>query len=83
MTINNVLPGFTDTERLASLAKATAQRTGQSPDDVLAGWRAAIPEGRLGQAHEVAAMIAFLTTTAAAYVRGQSIAADGGRLRSI
>ena len=83
VTINNVLPGFTGTERLASLAKTTAQRTGQSADEVLTGWRATIPEGRLGQAHEIAAMIAFLTTPAAAYVRGQSIAADGGRLRSI
>jgi 3-oxoacyl-[acyl-carrier protein] reductase len=82
VTINNVLPGFTATDRLSSLATQTAQRTGQTEDEVLAGWRAAIPEGRLGQAHEIAAVIGFLATPAAAYVRGQSIAADGGRLRS-
>lgn len=82
VTINNVLPGFTATERLSSLATQTAQRTGKTEDEVLAGWRATIPEGRLGEAYEIAAVIAFLSTPAAAYVRGQSIAADGGRLRS-
>lgn len=83
ITINNVLPGFTATERLSSLASQTATRTGSSQDVVLENWRASIPEGRLGAAHEIAALIGFLVSPAASYVRGQSIAADGGRLRSI
>ena len=83
ITINNVLPGFTATERLSSLAAQTAERTGSSQDAVLETWRHTIPEGRLGQAHEIAALIGFLVSPAASYVRGQSIAADGGRLRSI
>jgi 3-oxoacyl-[acyl-carrier protein] reductase len=83
ITINNVLPGFTATDRLQSLAQQTAERTGRTRQDVLTDWVQTIPEGRLGQASEIAAVIAFLATPAAAYVRGQSIAADGGRLRSI
>ena len=47
------------------------------------GWLAQIPEGRLGRPEELAAMAAFLASPAGAYVRGQSIAVDGGRLRGI
>jgi 3-oxoacyl-[acyl-carrier protein] reductase len=82
-TINNVLPGFTATDRLTVLATSTAERTGISQDAVFDNWRAAIPEGRLGEAHEIAALIGFLVSPAASYIRGQSIAADGGRMRSI
>ena len=83
VTINNVLPGFTDTERLTSLAEGRASRSGTTPEDVRATWLGAVPEGRLADPNETAAMIAFLSSTEAAYVRGQSIAVDGGRLRGI
>jgi len=83
VTINNVLPGFTDTERLTSLGEATAERSGKSVDDVRAGWLAQIPEGRLARPEETAQAIAFLASPAAAYVRGHSLPVDGGRLRSI
>ncbi len=83
VTINNVLPGFTDTERLGSLGEATAARLGKSTDDVRAGWLAQIPEGRLAQPEETAEAIAFLASPAGAYIRGHSIPVDGGRLRSI
>ena len=83
VTINNVLPGFTDTDRLGSLAAARAARGGTTSDAVYEAWRAAVPEGRLGRPEEVAAMVAHLASPAGAYVRGQSIAVDGGRLRSI
>lgn len=83
VTINNVLPGFTDTERLASLGSATAQRLGKSEDEVRAGWLAQIPEGRLARPEETAEAVAYLASPAAAYVRGHSLPVDGGRLRSI
>ncbi len=83
VTINNVLPGFTDTERLSSLAQANAQRQGSSPDDVRAAWLASVPEGRLGRPEELGAAVAWLCSPAAAFIRGQSLAVDGGRLASI
>lgn len=83
VTINNVLPGFTDTDRLTELAEGRAAREGVTPDDVRAAWLSQVPEGRLARPEETAATIAFLASPAAAYIRGQSIAVDGGRLRSI
>ena len=83
MTINNVLPGFTDTERLTNLKAAVANRVGSTEDSVLAGWIGRVPEGRLGRPEELAGAIAFLSSPAGAYIRGQSLAVDGGRLNAI
>lgn len=83
VTINNVLPGYTATERLDELIEAAAKRTGRAPQDIEADYVRQIPEGRLAAPEEIAAMIAFLCLPAASYVRGQSIAVDGGRLKSI
>ncbi len=83
VTINNVLPGFTDTERLSSLRDAIAARTGKTADQVVADWLAQVPEARLGQAAEIASVVAFLASPAASFVRGVSVPVDGGRLRSI
>ena len=83
ITINNILPGFTDTERLSNLKTAVAKRTGKSEDEVYEGWIAQVPEGRLAQPEELAAAIAFLASPSAGYIRGVSLPVDGGRLRSI
>ncbi len=83
ITINNVLPGSIDTPRLRSLAAGQADQRGVQTTDVLEEWRQRIPEGRIGEPREIAEVIAFLATPAAGYVRGQSIAVDGGRTRSI
>jgi len=83
LTINNVLPGFTDTERLDSLKSAVAERTGSTVEDVYRGWLSRVPEGRLGRPEELAGAIAFLVSPAGAYIRGQSLAVDGGRLNTI
>ena len=83
VTINNVLPGYTATPRLDQLATSLAQQTGQSEAEVRARWVELIPEQRLGRPEEIAAAIAFLASPAASYIRGQSLACDGGRLRSL
>lgn len=83
VTINSVLPGFTDTERLASLAGGRAERSGQSTEAIREGWRSQVPEGRIGRPEEPAALVAFLASPAAGYIRGTAIAVDGGRMRSI
>ena len=83
ITINNVLPGYTATERLAELARGTAERTGREIDSIEAEWREVVPEKRLARPEEIAAVIAFLASPASSFVRGVSLAVDGGRMRSI
>lgn len=83
ITINNVLPGFTDTERLGELASALHQSTGRSLEDIREEWITPVPEGRLASPHEIGEAIAFLASPTASYVRGISLPVDGGRLRVI
>lgn len=83
ITINNVLPGYTDTDRLSELKTALGARRGMAPEQVEREWLASVPMGRLGRPEEIAAVAVFLASPAASYVRGQSIAADGGRLNAI
>ncbi len=80
VTVNSVLPGLTDTERLGALAAATTARTGATRDEVYDGWRAGIPVKRLGRPDELAAMIAFLASDRAGFVNGQAICVDGGEV---
>tara|TARA_B100000459_G_scaffold145475_1_gene109914 strand:- start:4508 stop:5323 length:816 start_codon:yes stop_codon:yes gene_type:complete len=83
ITINNVLPGFTDTERLDSLATSIHERTGKSIEDVHEGWMSQVPIERLIDPLETASAITFLALPASGGIRGVSLAVDGGRLRSI
>lgn len=83
ITVNNVLPGYTSTGRLTGLVAASVATSGKSTDDVEAGMLAQVPARRFGTPGEVAAMVAFFCTPAAAYVTGTSIAVDGGRTRSL
>ena len=83
ITINNVLPGFTDTERLGNLSASIQDRTGQSAEDVRAGWLNQVPIRRLIDPLETASAITFLCLPASGGIRGVSLAVDGGRLRSI
>ncbi len=80
ITVNSVLPGYTETDRLAELFRGKAARTGHSIDAIKAEAVASIPAGRLGAASEIAAAVAFLASPAAAYVNGIQLPVDGGRL---
>jgi 3-oxoacyl-[acyl-carrier protein] reductase len=83
ITVNNLLPGYTRTERLTELATATASRTGGAPADFYERLEREIPARRLGEPRELAALCAFLASERAAYVTGQSIAVDGGWIRGL
>jgi 3-oxoacyl-[acyl-carrier protein] reductase len=83
ITVNNLLPGYTRTERLDELAEAQAARTGAQAADFFARIEAEIPARRLGEPRELAALAAFLASERAAYLTGQSIAVDGGWIRGL
>ncbi|MFQ5413082.1 MAG: SDR family oxidoreductase [Phycisphaerae bacterium] len=79
ITVNNVLPGYTDTERLKSLMQAKADRDGTTPEAVKDAWVASIPTGRLADPKEIAAVVGFLASPDASYVNGVNLPVDGGR----
>ncbi len=83
ITVNNVCPGYTLTDRVRGLAQAQAERDGLAYDEVLARFARDVPMGRLGQPEELAALVAFLASERAGYITGQSIAVDGGYVRGI
>ena len=83
ITINSVLPGFTDTARLSQLMEKRASAGNISTEDVKSGWLATIPLGRLAEASEVGAAVAFLCSPAASYISGICLPVDGGRLNVI
>ncbi|PIR23324.1 MAG: short-chain dehydrogenase [Deltaproteobacteria bacterium CG11_big_fil_rev_8_21_14_0_20_45_16] len=80
ITVNNVLPGFTNTTRLQSLFKNRSERTGKSEKDIVHEAMASIPLGRFASAEEIAAAAAFLASPAASYINGVNLPVDGGRL---
>lgn len=79
ITVNNVLPGYTDTERLKSLFEKKAARTGKTAAVVKAETIGAIPMQRLANPREIGAVVAFLASPAASYVTGVNLPVDGGR----
>ena len=83
ITVNNILPGYTRTERVEQLADAIAAKEGVTPSAVKARWEADIPMRRLGEPREFAALAAFLVSERASYITGSSIAVDGGWIRSL
>lgn len=83
ITVNTVLPGYTRTQRVDSIAAKLATDRGTSPEAIVAGWVEGVPGGRLGEPEELAELVAFLASPAAAYIRGAAIPVDGGWLRSV
>lgn len=82
ITVNMVLPGRIDTDRVASLDAGAAKRTGKTPEEARASSEATIPAGRYGKPEEFGAVVAFLASVPAAYVTGEQIRCDGGLVRS-
>lgn len=83
ITVNNVLPGSTMTPRLEQIIRNRSEKSGKTFEQVKEEMMAEVPLRRISEAHEVAAMIAFLASPAASYVSGTSIPVDGGRTGSI
>lgn len=82
VTINMVLPGRIDTDRVSTIDAGAAKRTGRSPEEVRAESEASIPAKRYGRPEEFAAVVTFLASTAASYVTGEQVRCDGGLVRS-
>ena len=83
ITVNNILPGFVDTDRLAALMASRAERTGTTAEAVKAAWIDTVPLGRLAAPAEVGAACAFLASPAASFINGVNLPVDGGRLASM
>ncbi|HVI57707.1 MAG TPA: SDR family oxidoreductase [Luteimonas sp.] len=83
ITVNNVLPGYTETARVEQIVRNKVAAEGRSEDEVRAAMRAGVPAGRFATPEETGGVIAFLCSPAAGYVNGVSLAVDGGRMASI
>jgi 3-oxoacyl-[acyl-carrier protein] reductase len=83
ITVNNVLPGATATERLAEIIKNKAAKTGKSVDEVREAMKNSVPAKRFAQPEEIANAIAFLASEAASYINGINVPVDGGRTKSL
>lgn len=83
ITVNNVLPGATATERLSSIIESKAGKTGKSIQEVEQQFENAVPMKRVAEPYEVAAAAAFLASPAASYINGINLPVDGGRTGSL
>lgn len=79
ITVNNILPGATATDRLASIIEAKASKKSCPPEDIAREMTAEIPMGRFGKPEELAAAVAFIASPAASYITGINLPVDGGR----
>lgn len=83
ITVNNILPGTTNTGRLFSLFQEMADKRDVSSDVIANEWKSEIPAGRIAEPKEIACAIAFLASPAAAYINGINLPIDGGRLLTL
>ncbi len=83
ITVNNIMPGYTQTERVEELAQIMAEKEGITALEFVARWEREIPMGRLGEPREFAALAAFLVSERASYITGTSIPVDGGWIRAL
>lgn len=83
VTINNILPGMFDTDRLRSNFESGAERLGKTVDEIKAARIAGVPAGRLGTADEFGQACAFLCSAHAGYITGQNLLIDGGAFAGV
>lgn len=83
ITVNNVAPGYTRTDRVMELAHARAADQGETLEQVLADTTSTIPMERMGEPEELAALVAFLASERAAYITGATIPVDGGYVKGL
>ena len=83
ITVNNVLPGATSTERLSEIIKNKAEKTDKSVEEISRAMKNGIPAKRFAQPGEIANAVAFLASEAASYINGINIPVDGGRTKSL
>jgi len=83
ITVNNILPGFTNTNRLTSIIQRKANEQSKSIDDVSKAMQSSVPARRFGESHEVANAVAFLSSVGASYINGINLPVDGGRTASL
>ncbi|HEX8456672.1 MAG TPA: SDR family oxidoreductase [Pyrinomonadaceae bacterium] len=83
VTVNNVAPGYTLTERQDELAAARAGSSGKRKEELIGMWAAQVPMRRLASAEEIAAAVAFLASERASYITGVTLQVDGGYVRGL
>jgi 3-oxoacyl-[acyl-carrier protein] reductase len=83
ITINNVAPGYTRTDRVLELSQARAATEGKTVEEILAETTASYPMKRMGEPEELAALVAFLASERASYITGTTIQVDGGQFKGM
>ncbi|HSQ23800.1 MAG TPA: SDR family oxidoreductase [Pyrinomonadaceae bacterium] len=83
VTVNNIMPGYTRTERVEELARMMSEKQGITPAEFVARWEKEIPMRRIGEPREFAALAAFLVSERASYITGTSIPVDGGWIKAL
>jgi 3-oxoacyl-[acyl-carrier protein] reductase len=83
ITVNNIMPGYTRTERVEELSRMMAEKEGITPAEFIARWEKEIPMRRIGEPREFAALAAFLVSERASYITGTSVPADGGWIKAL
>lgn len=83
ITVNSVCPGYTLTDRVRNLAKATAEKEKTTPEAIIKRWESSIPMGRLGTPEEFASLVTYLASNHSGYITGAAIQIDGGWYKGI